>query len=163
MIQNCRKHDYRTALLISISGVCLWMALIFFLSAQPASESSRLSIGIAEKILKMISLFVSNLGANDSLVNQFDYIVRKSAHAFNYLILAMIIVNTFYVIGIKRLHAFGYSIAITVLYAITDEIHQLFVPGRGCMLSDVIIDSIGVSLGLFIFVLICRWRKKIHN
>ncbi|MHB1457382.1 MAG: VanZ family protein [Armatimonadota bacterium] len=135
------------------------MVLIYFLSAQPASESNRLSIGIAEKIYKIISFFVSNFGANGDLFNQFNNIVRKSAHGFNYLILAMIIVNTFYILEIKRLYAFGYTIAITVLYAIADEIHQLYVPGRGCMFSDVIIDSVGAILGLFLFVLICRWRK----
>ena len=50
---------------------------------------------------------------------------------------------------------------ITVLYACTDEIHQLFVPGRAGMVTDVMIDSIGVTLiSIILLWRVCRGEKK---
>ena len=43
-----------------------------------------------------------------------------------------------------------------VIYAISDEIHQLFIPGRGGRVQDVCIDSIGVFLGIFILSFIIK-------
>ena len=54
---------------------------------------------------------------------------------------------------------------IAILYAITDEIHQSFVPGRTALLSDVVIDSIGAGAGLLIKQVVtkyltCRSKMK---
>ena len=47
-----------------------------------------------------------------------------------------------------------------VLYAISDEIHQLFVPGRtGCIL-DVGIDTLGIITGIIIFMIFIKILKK---
>ena len=46
-------------------------------------------------------------------------------------------------------------------YAVTDELHQLFVPGRAGMISDVLIDSLGVLFGCFLIYALFRiFRKK---
>ena len=37
---------------------------------------------------------------------------------------------------------------LTVIYAVSDEIHQAFVPGRSAQLSDVCIDACGAAIGL---------------
>jgi len=107
-------------------AVILWMAIIFSLSAQPAASSNQLSKGVTEIIVEMIEKVTSiNLEVND--INHF---VRKNAHFIAYLILGGLVCN-----------ALGYNISgpnlimiaglICVGYAISDEIHQLFVPGRG--------------------------------
>ncbi len=41
------------------------------------------------------------------------------------------------------------SLLVAVLYAISDEVHQLFVPGRQATLTDVAIDTAGALLALF--------------
>lgn len=40
------------------------------------------------------------------------------------------------------------AISIAVIFAISDEVHQLFVPGRGGQIKDVIIDSAGALVGI---------------
>ena len=46
-----------------------------------------------------------------------------------------------------------------VLYSVTDEIHQMFVPGRSCELRDVAIDSCGVATGILLCTIIKKWKK----
>ncbi|MBW8864475.1 MAG: VanZ family protein [Verrucomicrobia bacterium] len=42
----------------------------------------------------------------------------------------------------------GLALAIVLLYAASDELHQVFIPGRTALVSDVIVDVIGGSIGL---------------
>jgi len=51
----------------------------------------------------------------------------------------------------------------SVLYACTDEIHQLFVPGRGAQMSDVLLDSAGAGLGIVLFVTIRRINGRSNH
>lgn len=52
------------------------------------------------------------------------------------------------------------AVVIAIFYAVSDEIHQLFVFGRCCSFLDFLIDSSGVLLASFIYVLSLRFRKK---
>jgi len=53
------------------------------------------------------------------------------------------------------------SIIICIIYATSDEIHQLFVPGRSCQLLDILIDTIGSVIGIYLYkkILIRDTRK----
>ena len=54
--------------------------------------------------------------------------------------------------GVKK-HLFLWAILFTFIYAVSDELHQIFVPGRDPSISDVLLDSIGISIsGLFYFL-----------
>lgn len=50
----------------------------------------------------------------------------------------------------------GLALLICVLYAISDEIHQHFVPGRGAQVKDVLIDSAGASVGIVGYLVLNR-------
>ena len=83
-----------------------------------------------------------------------SFIVRKCAHATEYAILAGLYWHALkgsLSISLRRITVIAWSL--TVLYAITDEIHQIFVPGRSCELRDVCIDAAGALVGL----LFCRF------
>jgi len=138
-------------LILSWSVVILWMILIFAFSAQPADESNEVSLGITAILLR----FIENLGITTDVsadwIGEINNIVRKSAHAFVFFVLAMLAVNAFLSTKAKGFKAFLFAFIFTFFYACTDEIHQIFVPGRACMLSDVGIDSIGAVIGLCLF------------
>ncbi|MEK6935661.1 MAG: VanZ family protein [Nanoarchaeota archaeon] len=61
----------------------------------------------------------------------------------------------------KNLIYFG--IIIAVIYGISDEIHQLFVPNRGCTISDMLIDSAGILFAGLIYSLMNLLRFKDKN
>jgi len=98
--------------------------------------------------------FISNI-FNISNINLLIYIVRKIAHLTEYFILGILISNMITCYNKKTYVA----IIICVLYAISDELHQSLVPGRNSQITDILIDSVGSILGIFIY----NFTLKITN
>jgi len=48
--------------------------------------------------------------------------------------------------SVLRVNAYLFAIIFAILFGITDELHQFFVPGRDCSFVDLILDGIGSSL-----------------
>lgn len=143
----------------NVAGVLavIWMCVIFTFSAQTKEESSAVSEGFSYRIVNTTGLFF-HLHIDEERLRQvagaIERFVRKGAHMTEYAILAV----QFYVwIGRWQITRLRRSIAATfmaVLYAGSDEFHQLFVAGRAGTISDVLIDSAGVVSGLAIFLLV---------
>ena len=138
-----------------------WMILIFSLSAQPAADSNGLSRGLTKIIIgiigRILPLDVQTSSVN-SFISQLNYFVRKFAHFSAYMILAVLVSAAFVKNGFKAHKVLIFAFAVCVLYAASDEIHQLFVPGRGSQLKDVIIDSAGSLVGIAISRIIFKLR-----
>ena len=85
-----------------------------------------------------------------------SFAVRKAAHFTEYLLLGSILVT------IMREHGRGGILAWSIgsAYAITDEAHQYYVPGRSCELRDMCIESCGVLTGVLLGLLILYLRKE---
>jgi VanZ family protein len=114
--------------------VIAWAALIFYLSGIP-----NLKTGF-----------------------EFDLILRKIFHVVEYLILTFLLYRAFtgsFNINISRL--FIYSAGFSLIYAIFDELHQSFVPGRNCSIHDVLIDSVGILIFYAINIFVSRNINKI--
>lgn len=86
-----------------------------------------------------------------------DYVLKKSAHMFEYAIFFFLLVRALTKKKLKRANPqiFLLAAAITLLYAISDEWHQSFVPGRGARVSDVGYDGAGMVISLLLI------RRKI--
>lgn len=136
--------------------VILWMLLIFYLSHQPGAASSELSSGVTDAIIKFASSFIPSADFNLDFLEHF---VRKNAHFFAYFILGVFVLNA--LSRGKRMTVFkaGMALTICMLYAISDELHQYFIPGRSAEVRDVLIDSSGALTGILIFLLIKRRSK----
>lgn len=109
-------------------------------------------------VLWMILIFymssIPDLPSNKIFI--VDFIFKKSAHLFEYTVLFLL---WFRALGDKNpLHALLFSIA----YAFTDEIHQLFVPGRTGRLRDVGIDSIGMIISALLIVKFDLWKLLLY-
>lgn len=128
--------------------VILWTALIFYLSHQPATKSNGLSKGATEIIVETVEKVAPKIDINK---RSFNHIIRKNAHFLAYLILGILVANGLRSKGVIGYKAIGFALLICVLYAISDEIHQLFVPGRGGQIRDVIIDSAGAIVGILVY------------
>jgi VanZ family protein len=93
-------------------------------------------------------------------------LMRKSAHFFAYLILGFLVSHALKneASAASAWKRRGISLASCILYAISDEFHQLFVPGRGPLVKDVFIDGSGAALGILLYVgargAWMRWRNK---
>jgi VanZ family protein len=145
--------------LLSWVLVIIWMILIFNLSAQPAYDSDNLSKGITKSIEATVVKISLNKDSNYN-IDRMNHLVRKNAHFFIYLVLVTLVLNSLRRTGFTGLRVFIIAFGICFSYAIIDEIHQLFVPGRGAQVKDVFIDSSGVIVGMFIFGVLMRLRTK---
>ena len=139
----------------------LIMIFIFVQSAFPSELSGRES-GL---IVSFIRLFW------EADPEKISFAVRKCAHFTEYLALGL---SLLFPVkerfegraargheGIKPVTAAFFSSWIFgTLYAVTDEIHQIFVEGRSCELRDMLIDSAGVLTGLVIALLILRRKRR---
>jgi VanZ family protein len=99
--------------------VVVLMAVIFFFSSIPSQEMPRFG--------------------------SWDTLVKKSGHLLEYALLGLTFLR-----GQQSNHwrSYGYALVGVILYALTDEYHQSFVPGRTSTLIDVGIDTIGALIGL---------------
>ncbi len=148
-----------TKLILSYFLVFLWMGMIFYLSNQPAIESSGLSTGLVKRILKATGAFMKKTFD----IHQFDHLLRKNAHFFVYLVLSLLVLSALRRSGLRGYKAMVAAFVICVLYAISDEYHQTFVAGRSGELADVVIDSLGALLGILIYYAIATISVKSRN
>ena len=133
--------------------IILWMILIFMLSNQPAIESSRLSDGVIEKTIGNIYKIThkdTTPEKIEEIKQKYSHIVRKTAHFTIYLILGLLVSTLLKEYNLKTKQIIIYSILICMTYAISDEIHQIFVIGRSGELKDVLIDTCGSTVGILI-------------
>ncbi len=142
--------------ILAWAAVVLWMALIFYFSAQVAEQSDQLSMGIADKIAETVENIIPGSGL---AVENMNHLVRKNAHFFVYLVLGALTVNAFCSSGVFGIRGIAAAIAVCVIYAASDEIHQLFVPGRSGQFTDILIDSAGAAVGS-LFTGIIRRKPK---
>ena len=83
----------------------------------------------------------------ETMARRIEFPVRKAAHMTEYAILALLLLGTITKDRITRKQLLA-VICLVAAYAATDEYHQLFVPGRSGQVRDVVIDTVGGTLGL---------------
>lgn len=132
--------------ILSIIFLIFWCFLIFYFSNQPGSVSD-VSSGVFVNIIKKI------IPGNYHTIT---FIVRKIAHVSIYFILYLLTFNCF-----KRFNVSKYSFYFCLLYAISDEIHQLFIVNRSCELRDILIDTMGITLAYLITKKIRKNKEKL--
>ena len=127
------------------------MFLIFLMSSFDATESANQSnfiVNIITNIFKIENIEV------------LSFIIRKLAHFTEYLILGFLTINMLNKNDISKKYLI--SILICLIYATSDEIHQIFAPGRACQIKDILIDSIGSITGIYLYKLISKRKKSIN-
>lgn len=133
--------------------------MVIFLSSQPGTKSNDLSKSVTKQIIKAIGkVIVPNtyIKPRKNVMNKLSNLVRKYAHVILYLVLGILVINAFVVNEIRGCKAFFFSLIFCLLYVASDEIHQLFVQGRGAKATDILIDSIGVLIGMEIYSIVYK-------
>ncbi|MBR5516047.1 MAG: VanZ family protein [Clostridia bacterium] len=141
------------------------MAGIFCFSHQTSNESGNISKAVAEKVYENVDLTPERFEyKNDTwLLAHYEYLMRKIAHLLLYIGLGVLFTVAISEYTRKGMNIFIISISLGIIYAISDEIHQYFVPGRSFLIKDIIIDSVGIITGagvtLLLFLLIKRIKR----
>lgn len=133
--------------LIKLILLISWMIIIYMLSNLNGTSSTGQSNIIVNTIFKFIKIDKSILIP----------MVRKTAHITEYFILFILIYINIKEYKIKDIYKV--SILLSILYAIFDEFHQLFINERSGKVTDVLIDSVGVIIG-YLFIKFINKRKN---
>jgi VanZ family protein len=95
------------------------------------------------------------LAEQTEIMSQISHIIRNTAHFTIYAALGFF---SSFTVGQRKLFSKG-SLGVVLfcfIYAVSDEIHQYFVPGRSCMFADMLIDTCGGITGMTISFLIMK-------
>jgi VanZ family protein len=135
------------------------MITIFCFSAQKAEVSQKTSEGFTKKVLSTFQSF-NKLPEpkQDQIVYNVQFSVRKAAHFSVFAALGTMMMSAMYLTFDKK-RLWLYTYIISTLYAVSDEFHQYFVPGRACRIGDMILDSMGVTAGILVVMIICLLYK----
>jgi len=133
-------------------GITLvWAALIFTLSTETYAGS--LSALLLRDFLDLLRVTVS-----PATFDTLHHLLRKSAHVTEYAIFGMLLYHC--LLGsnrtVWRAKLAALSVLIAGAYSLTDEFHQIFVPGRTASLLDCGIDTMGAMLGM---LLVLAWTR----
>jgi VanZ family protein len=147
--------------IIMIVLVVAWMGLIFKFSSEPGNISTHKS----DSVLKAIQGISKNTLSNEKKKTGFGYTVsiRKTAHVCSYLMLSILIFTASTYITKSQLKSYKNAFIISFIYAVSDEVHQFFIPGRTATVRDVFIDMFGVVLGMCIVAIVLSIYKHKSN
>lgn len=144
----------------------IWMCVIFSFSAQTKEESSVVSEGLSYRMVSSTGLLF-HLHIDEEKIREIagaiERFVRKGAHMTEFAILALLLFGWLCRWQISRLRKAAAATILAVLYACSDEFHQLFVPGRAGSVRDVLVDSAGIVLGMALFLLILRFTERLRR
>lgn len=137
----------------SVILLVVWMGFIFYLSAQPAEASSEISGGVIEVIAEKFYPHFESLSEvqKAEVIASFQFEVRKSAHVCGFAVLGFFAFISFITYTkIKMFLRLLLSVVLSLAYAVGDEFHQRFVPGRSCELRDVLLDTAGILIAVLL-------------
>lgn len=149
---------------ILITALIAIFVTIFGFSNQNSETSSGLSQKVTNFVVEIVPT-IKNMpeAEKEKVVDRIESIVRKIAHYSIYTLVGILLMGLMSTYKIKELDRLAISLIIGVIYASTDEIHQVFVPGRGPLITDVILDSMGVLTGIFIVMLVLKIYGKCRH
>lgn len=165
MNENKKKIKYVKFIIAIICCI-----IIFSFSAVPATASTKQSKGLTYNVIKLLNGNKLTEKELVKLTKRVNPVIRKIAHFSIYMILAIFTYMFIEELNIKsksekeRLRKnIIYTCIFCIIYAIFDEIHQIYVPGRTGKVIDVIIDTLGACTGITIILIRNKFNYKKKN
>ena len=162
MNENKKKIKYVKCIIAIICCI-----IIFSFSAVPATASTKQSKGLTYNVIKLLNGNKLSERDLEKLTKKINPVIRKIAHFSIYMILAIFTYMFIGELNIKiksekeRLRKnIAYTCMFCIIYAIFDEIHQIYVPGRTGKVIDVIIDTLGACMGITIILIRNKFNYK---
>ncbi len=137
------KKIYFTVSLIIVIAL---LVLIFYLSHENGEDSTQTSGWFTTLINFLLPFPVS------------ESVVRTLAHFSEFACLSFFMNNLF--VSYKDKLTPVIACALSFVYAITDEIHQIFIPGRACQFQDMMVDLAGILSGFIVYTVIYILVRK---
>ena len=143
---------FRVAFAILVIGI---MIAVFLFSSQSGGDSNHLSKGILEQIFGFF-----NVNADPLKLDQYNLVLRKIAHFSLYFLLGTGTMGFLLTTSLKVKYSFVLSLLFCVLFAATDELHQFLSGTRNGNPLDVLLDSSGALLSIFLLSFAVKVKNR---
>lgn len=157
------KKKTKLLLLRVLLGILILanMTAIFLFSAQSGEESGKTSGKVAETVAEVtVKDFSSKPPAEqEQIVEKIHPPLRKIAHMAEFGSLGALIFLFLLTYSGAILPRFFIALAATLLYACTDELHQMLSDSRGPQFRDVLIDLSGALITCTVLLILFAWIK----
>lgn len=149
--------------MFSIILLVIWAVVIFMFSSETATQSSNTSGSVIRAVVKAIRQDFESLSISEqnNIISQLQSAFRTVAHGIVYFILGVFSTNVAIAFKIKSWQKWVYPTAFCFVYALSDETHQAFVPGRAFQTGDILVDTVGSFIGVITFIFIVTMVFKI--
>lgn len=157
-----KKLIFKRVLFLTMLLIAFY--IIFNFSAQDGESSGKISREVTEFLIEMISKIKNmNIDLKLHYIEKLHPIIRKLAHFSIYTFVGFSTMGFMCTFDIRNIFKVLISFFVGVIYAVLDEVHQYFVPGRVTSIIDVGIDSLGALTGIFLLVILIIFIEKIVN
>lgn len=150
--------------IIFIILLIIMFFIIFNFSQQDGEKSSSVSrkvtIAVTENVKKIQEL---EKNRKEIVLQKIEKVIRKLAHFSLYTIIGILSMSLMSTYDTEQKKKISISIIIGLLYAIFDEIHQSFISGRTAMITDVMIDTMGVVFGILLIIFLLKSCRKLKE
>lgn len=137
--------------IIKLLLIIIWMGVIFSFSSDNGDKSETKSDSVIIKIYKIFNNRELTTKEKEHIIDIFVTPVRKLAHFTEYFILGLLVISFISEYTIINIKSLLIALLICCLYAVSDEIHQLFTDGRAGRVLDVLIDTTGSLTAILIY------------
>jgi VanZ family protein len=133
--------------------------LLFAIVISVASTSSFGSSHTSHVIIPFLRWLLPH--AKHKTLESIHHVIRKSAHVVEYFIFSLLVLRGFRA-GRRgwRWNWALWTLAVFAGFALLDEFHQYFVPGRGASVLDSLLDTCAGALALLVAWTVERWRER---
>ena len=159
--KGLKINIFRIIVIILLIGT---FRIIFGFSSQNGEKSGTISRQITEFVTKDIEAIQKlEKSKKEIILNKIEHFIRKLAHFSLYTVVGILVMSLMSTYKIEQIKRISISLLTGVLYAISDEVHQSFVPGRGPSVQDVLIDSLGVIFGILVVIGVIKIYKNLKK
>ena len=115
-------------------------------------------------VIIMILIFIASATPGNEVpeFGTVDIFIKKGGHITGYALLGIACFLAAYGDNKKITRSVILSLCVSIVYAVSDEFHQSFTPGRSPSIIDVGIDTVGAIIGIGITILIIKKRRRPH-
>ncbi len=155
--------------IICLTLTFIWLFVIFSLSGMNSDESNSKSKSTLNVLIQETLNITNKTGITDkhpsdakkeSVINNINLPMRKFAHATVFIVLAILLNMCFRMFNIRPWMSFIVTIIICFVFAVLDEYHQTFIPGRTGQFIDSLIDTLGAIIGSTLSLIFIKLRIK---
>jgi len=142
------------------------MIIIFLLSAQPAEKLDKVSKSVTEAVVNIMPVIKDKpIKEKQHYVKLLDDYIRKLAHFFLFFLLGLFFMTATSVSmnDKKAKDILFLTVLVCFIYAVSDEVHQIFVDGRSFQVLDILLDLCGSFFGggmIFLLAVNTNWIRR---